>query len=76
MLSSKEVKEFAKREGADLVGIASMDRFEGAPKQFDPRYIFPDARALIVLGYRIPRGAFRGIEEGTHFMNYSSMLQS
>ncbi len=73
MITSKEVKEFAKKEGADLVGITSMDRFEGAPKQMDPRYIFPDAKALIVLGYRIPRGAFRGIEEGTHFAVYPSM---
>ena len=73
MLTAKKVKEFAKKEGADLVGIASMDRFEGAPKQMDPRYIFPEAKALIVLGFRIPRGAFRGIEEGTHFANYPSM---
>ena len=70
MLTSKKVKKFAKAAGADIVGIASMDRFDGAPKQFDPRYIFPEAKALIVLGYRIPRGVFRGIEEGTHFMNY------
>ena len=33
-----------------------MDRFEGAPKQWDPRYIFPDARAMIALAFRIPRG--------------------
>ncbi len=63
----------AKSLGADLVGITSMDRFEGAPIQMDPRYIFPQAKSLVMLGYRIPRGAFRGIEEGTFFINYSSM---
>ena len=72
MLTSKKVKEYAKKCGADIAGIASMDRFEGAPKQMDPRYIFPDAKAMIVMGFRIPRGCFRGIEEGTYFANYCS----
>ena len=67
MITSAYIKEQARKFGADLVGITSMDRFEGAPKQMDPRYIFPGAKSMIVLGYRIPRGAFRGIEEGTFF---------
>jgi len=54
------------------VGIADVERFEGAPKQMDPRYINPDAKALIVIGLRIPRGTLRGIEEGTYFLSYSS----
>lgn len=73
MLTAKKVKEYAKRCGADLVGIASMDRFEGAPKQMDPRYIFPDAKALIAMAFRIQRGCFRGIEEGTYFAAYPAM---
>ncbi len=59
--------------GADLVGIGSMDRFDGAPREMDPRYIFPEAKALIGLAFRIPRGYLRGIEEGTHFYQYPSM---
>ncbi len=73
MLTSADVKQAAKSMGADLVGISSMDRFEGAPPQMDPRYIFPDAKALIGLAFRIPRGYLRGIEEGTHFYQYPSM---
>jgi len=73
MIKAKEVKEYAKKCGADLVGISSMDRFEGAPKQMDPRFIFPDAKSMIVLGFRIFRGVFRGIEEGTFFAPYSIM---
>ena len=73
MLTSEIVKEAAKQAGADLVGIASMDRFEGAPKQQDPRYIYPDAKACIVLAFRIPRGYLRGIEEGTYFAAYAAM---
>lgn len=73
MLTSKKVKECAKRAGADIVGVASMDRFEDAPKQMDPRFIFPDAKSAIVMGFRHFRGLFRGIEEGTFFTAYSSM---
>ena len=73
MSMTERIKKFAKECGADIVGIASMDRFEGAPKQMDPRYIFPDAKAMIVMGFRILRGTLRGIEEGTFFVAYSSM---
>ena len=73
MITSDDVKKAARAAGADLVGIASMDRFEGAPPQMDPRFMFPEARALIVCAHRIPRGAFVGIEEGTFFASYSMM---
>lgn len=73
MLTAAEVKEFALQAGADLVGIGSMDRFEGAPKEMDPRYIFPEAQAIIGLAFRIPRGYLRGVEEGTHFYQYPSL---
>lgn len=73
MLDAQKIKQLAKHFGADLVGIASMDRFEGAPMQMDPRYIMPKAKSLIVCGFRIMRGSFRGVEEGTLFTNYSAM---
>ena len=73
MIRSKDVKEQAKKLGADLVGISPMSRFEGAPKQMDARYIFPGAKSMIVLGFRIARGTLRGIEEGTLFSTYPSM---
>ncbi len=72
-LTAEMVKEQARAVGADLCGIASMDRFEGTPKEYDPRYIFPKAKSMIVLGFRIPRGYFRGIEEGTFFAAYAGM---
>lgn len=72
-LTAQMVKEAAKSFGADLCGITSMDRFEGAPKEQDPRYIFPEAKSMLVLAFRLPRGYFRGIEEGTYFAPYASM---
>ena len=73
MLTTKKVKQFAKACGADLVGIGSMDRFEGAPMQMDPRYIMPEGKSIIGLGFRIHRGLLRGIEEGTFFAGYPAM---
>jgi len=73
MITSAQVKELARECGADIVGIASPERFEGAPKQMDPRHIFPGAKAMIVMGFRILRGTLRGIEEGTFFASYASM---
>ncbi len=72
-MNKEQLRAYAKSLGADLCGFASMDRFEGAPKTMDPRYIFPGAKTCLVLAFRIPRGYFRGIEEGTYFSNYTSM---
>jgi ferredoxin len=68
-----EIKKHAKEQGADLVGISPMSRFEGAPIQMDPRYIMPEAKSCIVVAFRVLRGSLRGVEEGTFFSNYSSM---
>ncbi len=73
MLTSEAVKQIALGAGADLVGIAPMDRWEGAPAYSDARQIAPDAKSMIVLGFRIPRGTLRGVEEGTFYISYSSM---
>jgi hypothetical protein len=73
MISSAEVKKMAREFGADIAGVASMDRFEGAPPKMDPRFIFPDAKAMIVLGFRVLRGCMRGIEEGTYYASYIGM---
>ena len=72
-LTAAEVKAKAKECGADIVGIAPMSRWEGTPRQNDPRYIFPGAKSMVVLGFRIPRGLLRGIEEGTRFIDYPGM---
>ena len=55
MLTSQMIKDAALAAGADLCGIGSMDRFEGAPAQMDPRYLFPEAKSCVALAFRIPR---------------------
>ena len=72
-MNAQEIKELAHRCGADLCGIAPLDRFEGAPPNMDPRFIMPEAKSMIVMAFRVMRGSLRGIEEGTFFSNYSAM---
>jgi len=72
-MESESLKRHALACGADLCGIAPIERFEGAPIQLDPRQIFPAARSVIVLAFRILRGCLRGAEEGTHFISYNTM---
>ena len=42
MIDSKAIKEKARRLGADICGIAPVDRFEDAPKGFHPFHIYPN----------------------------------
>jgi len=73
----KKAAEYVKRKalefGADAVGIGSIDRWEGAPLQMDPKQIMPECKSIIGMVFRVERGSLRGIEEGTYFSNYSAM---
>jgi epoxyqueuosine reductase QueG len=55
-IGSKEVKALAMELGADLCGLASVERFEGAPAGHKPQDIYPECRSVIVLAKRIPVG--------------------
>jgi len=56
MITSTEIKNLATHIGADLCGIASIDRFENAPKGFHPRDVFKDTKSVISIACRIPDG--------------------
>jgi ferredoxin len=72
-LTSDYIKKQGLALGADMVGIGSIDRWEGAPIQQDPRQIMPEAKSVIGMVFRVMRGSLRGVEEGTFFSNYSAM---
>jgi epoxyqueuosine reductase QueG len=65
-----EFAQYARERRADLLGVASIERFDGVPAAHHPAAIFPECRNVVVVGKRIPRGALRGIEEGTQFDLY------
>ena len=51
-ISASEVKALAAEWGADLCGIAPVDRFEGAPEGFHPCDVLPGCRSVVVLARR------------------------
>jgi len=71
--AAKLVKRQALALGADAVGIGSIDRWNAAPIQMDPRQIMPECKSIIGMVFRVMRGSLRGVEEGTYFSNYSAM---
>ncbi len=72
MLTSERIKRFAlEKVKVDKVGIANIERFEHAPPDMHPKNIMPRAKSVIVLLKRVPRGTYRGIDEGTHWPSYT-----
>ncbi len=70
-LTAKKIKDAAFRAGCGDVGIANIERFANAPRAMHPLNIFPDCKSVITIVQPIPRGAYRGITEGTHWANYT-----
>lgn len=56
MIDNKKVKEIMFSFGADLCGIASIDRFANAPKGYHPSDVLPTCKSVISFGCRFPVG--------------------
>lgn len=54
---TREIKEYLLAQGADLVGIAPVDRFDKGPEETHPRHYMPDATCVISIGMSILGGA-------------------
>ena len=67
------ISEFAKNKGVDLIGFGSIQRFNDLPALQNPLTILPEAKTVIALGFRVLRGMFRGVEEGTTYYQYTTM---
>ena len=53
-MTSREVKEIAYKLGAELCGIAGLDRFSDAPEGYHPRDVWPGCRSVISFACRFP----------------------
>lgn len=56
-ITSTELKQFAIENGAELVGIASVDQFILAPAGHRPEDLLPGAKTVVVCAMRLMRGA-------------------
>ena len=73
MQQTDKLKQFVLEHGAQLVGIAPVSRFEGAPEGKRPTDILPDAKSVVVIGIRLVDGAlqsvFRAVEDGKKYLH-------
>ena len=65
---TKQIADYAKQFEADMIGFGPVERFRGT----NVTEIFPDTKTVICLGFRVLRGVFRGIEEGSTYYQYST----
>ena len=54
-MTNKEIKKLCRSFGADLVGVASVERFVNAPKGYHPTNVMPTAKSVISLGMVLPK---------------------
>lgn len=66
----KRIIELAKANGADIIGFAPADRFDKNDAIFK---IMPETKTVIGLAFRVLRGIYRGIEEGSTYYQYTTM---
>lgn len=66
----EEIIRIARENCVDIVKFASVERFDENNPIFK---IYPKVGTIIGLAFRILRGVYRGIEEGTTYYQYSTM---
>lgn len=58
-MKAAKIKSMAKDYGAELCGIASLNKFTGAPKGYAPLDVFPECKAVIVVLSRFPHSTLK-----------------
>jgi len=53
-METKEVNQLLYNLGADLCGVASIDRFDDAPKVFHPCDVLPQCKSVVVIAKAFP----------------------
>ena len=73
MLTSKIIKEKVIEFGANLCGIAPVERFKNAPKGFSPIDLYPQCKSVIVFAKRLPVGLFNSTS-CVPYSHYNSLV--
>ena len=67
MLTKEMIKKVAMEAGADAVGFGDLNRFDGAPPDMDPRYIYPKAKSIIGFLFVCPGVCKEGLKKEHSF---------
>jgi len=69
---NSQIIEYARSEGAALIGFAPVSRFKDAPRGHGPCDFLPEARSVIVLGMRISDSIVDYSDYHNHFTGRAS----
>jgi epoxyqueuosine reductase QueG len=53
-MTANEIKSVALKLGADICGVAPVDRFSSAPKGFHPKDVYSDCQSVLVFAKKLP----------------------
>ena len=74
-MNSFKIKEIVNQFGADVCGIANIERFENAPEGFHPSDILSDAKSVIVFGKQFPKGTFISKSNSPYTLVRNQLIQ-
>lgn len=67
---TEELRDFSKKQGADLVGFATSKRFENALERYRPEYYLSDAKSVIALGMRMNKSVIKALRMKKSVFSY------
>lgn len=57
-MEKTSIKKMILEQGADVCGVAAIERFVDAPQGFSPLDLYPDCKSVICFGVALPKGIF------------------
>ena len=75
MKNSEAIKKIAIQKGVDICGIASISRFDNAPKGFHPRDIYPDCNSVIVYASHFPLSTLKAKTNSPYTFVRNNLVQ-
>ncbi len=73
MLTADLIKKQAKKLGAAVCGIGSLELFENESAQRDPKMILPSAKCIIGFGFAVPKGLYLTMDIRSQYYTYTTM---
>lgn len=74
LMNNREIKEYVTGLGADVCGIAGIERFDNAPEGFHPADILEDVKSVIVFGKHFPKGTFLAKSTAPYTVTRNSLI--
>lgn len=70
----EEIRKLFMKLGADICGVANIDRFNDAPEGFKPTDIFPSCKSVVVFGLAVPKGTTK-VSPSTIYKQFSNVAR-